>query len=165
MADFAKASLTISFVAYTGDGNSLTMEVVAEDNNNKTTFYPGDTVYFRLYQIGTFNYEIGTTSGNIVFQSSSTSSEDEDLIFENTADPVSLSKPATSLTSTYWYGRSLGTLTLVGESSVKAANVGYAVANVKYTSPYKLYALQNACSSIPAGLDKFAVLIYANEVI
>lgn len=164
-SSLAKATLTIEFSFEGSADNSLILEVVAEDNDNKTRFIPGDTVFFRLYQIGDFSYEIGSTNGSVSFVRDGSSILEDDITFTNEGRTVNLSKPATTLSSSFWYGRSLGGLTLSGYNNITSTLDGYGVVNVKYNAPYKLYSLTNGCSSIPVGLDKFIVLIYAYEIV
>lgn len=165
MADLAKASLTIEFSFDGADGHNLILEVVAEDNNGKTTFTPGDNVYFRLYQVGDFNYNIGTTSGSVsLSRSDLLSDEEDDLIFTPSERTNNTKKPVHSVTNIYWYGNSLGSLSHTG-TSFSVSQDGYGVANIKYKSLYKEYLLSNACSFIPADIGKFTVLVYAEEII
>ena len=168
MADLAKASLTIEFVSSVADGHSLSLEVASEDNNGKTSFAPGDSVYFRLYQIGDFNYNIGSTNGSIALTNNNLlSDEEEDITFEPNDKVKDLQKPIDTLTNIYWYGNSLGSLTKATESSITLGTsaTGYGVTNIKYTSPYKKYLLTNGCNFIPPEIGKFVVLIHAEEVL
>lgn len=168
MADLAKASLTIEFVSSVADGHSLSLEVVSDDNNGKTSFAPGDSVYFRLYQVGDFDYNIGTTNGSIsLINSYLLSNEEEDVTFEPNDKAKDLQKPIDTLINIYWYGNSLGGVTKATDNTITLNNVAteYGVANVQYNSPYKKYLLANGCNFIPPETGKFVVLIYAEEVL
>lgn len=166
MANLAKASVVIEFAFSGRDGNSLVLEVNADDNNGKTTFLPGDSVYFRLYKIGDFQYNLGSTSGNISFIGDNYYSDElVDLTFTLDEPSQSSNKPISSITSVYWYGTSLGTINVVDSSIFQPVNTGYAVATVGYKSPYTKYLLSNACSFIPAETGKYLVLVHAEEII
>lgn len=168
MADLAKASLTIEFVSSTADGHSLSLEVNENDNNGKTSFSVGDTVYFRLFQIGDFDYNIGSTNGSINLNNSSLlADKEEDVTFEPGDKTKDLQSPIDTISNVYWYGNSLGSVTKTGFNSIVLGTQAdsYGVANIKYKSPYKKYSLINGCNFIPPDIGKFVVLIYAYEVI
>jgi hypothetical protein len=71
-------------------------------------------------------------------------SVNEEIMFED-ADTANLGKPArTGIAQTGWYGRSLGSLSLLSDKvTVKAAAKGVGVAKVTYDALAHVYALSS----------------------
>lgn len=152
---------TTSIVCQFGDSNAaseanafLSAEIDDREtglNSGNTSFKPGDTAWFLVYMSanveldGAPEISAGTlTSG----QNVTGIVKEEQLTFQN-SNTASISVPATSLSSTKWLGRSLGSLSLSGnKTEVTASSKGVAVAKVKYLTNAIAFGLTS-----PATLD------------
>ena len=127
-------------------------------NAGKTTFFPGDDVYFFVYASSNVTYETPIPSaGSITALESETVSRTDDISFPN-VDTATISVPATGITSYKWLGNQLGALTLQDEMTVKADAIGVAVAKIEYTTVPDVYKLSSP--SILNGETEFTILIY-----
>lgn len=127
-------------------------------NGGRNAFIPGETVYILVYKSD--NVTITDTicsAGSMSAQGSVVVSQSEDLMFEDT-DTVTLGTPAhTGLTSTTWFGRSLGALTLQSDKvTARAASKGVAVAKVTYEALAQVYALSSPATL--NGVADFSIL-------
>ena len=163
----ANATIRVQFGNPDGSGGAglsgqLSAEVDARPeglNGGRSSFNPGETVYILIYKSD--NVTITDTvcsAGSMGAQGSTVVSKTEELMFED-VDSASLSVPAqSSLASTLWYGRSLGSLTLQSDKvTVRASSKGVGVAKVTYGALALIYAL-----SSPATLNgetDFSILV------
>jgi hypothetical protein len=129
-------------------------------NGGRTSFSPGETIYILVYK--SENVTITDTicsAGSITAQGSTALTLTEEVMFED-SDTSQLPKPSrlSSLASSLWYGRSLGSLTLQSDKmTVKAQSKGVAVAKVTYTAEASVYAL-TAPASLNGETD-FSILV------
>lgn len=112
-------------------------------NGGRNAFSPGETVYILVYKSD--NVSITDTicsAGSLSAQGSTIVDKADELMFED-ADTATLPVPARSgLSSTTWYGRNLGTLTLQSDKvTARASSKGVGVAKVTYEALAAVYAL------------------------
>lgn len=144
----ANATIRVQFGNASGDNapGHLSAEVDSRPtglNGGKTGFAPGETAFILVY--ASDNVSISETicsAGSLTAQGTTLVTVTDEVMFED-SDAASLSKPANgSLASTTWYGRSLGSLTLMGDkSTVKSSVKGVGVAKVSYEARALVYAL------------------------
>ena len=149
----ANATIRVQFGNPDGSGGSglsgqLSAEVDTRPdglNGGRSSFNPGETVYILVYKSD--NVTVTDTicsAGSMAAQGSTVVTKTEELMFED-ADTASLQVPAqSSLSSTVWYGRSLGNLTLQSDKvTVRASSKGVGVAKVTYGALALIYALSS----------------------
>jgi hypothetical protein len=149
----ANATIRVQFGSPDGAGASghLSAEVDSRPNGlngGKTAFQPGETVYILVYRSDNVSItETICSAGSLYAQGTVTVSLTDELMFED-SDTASLSVPArSSLSSSVWYGRDLGPLTLQADKvTVKAASKGVGVAKVSYEALAQIYALASPAS-------------------
>lgn len=152
MADENKAyaSIQISFGEDEAGGDadankSITIELDEVANNGKTTFEFGEKANLRIF---TFPENMvlenaestdGTPSGPA--GTGTVTIEDEQVTFTN-SDSASPSKPVMGGTLSYeWLGKSLGTISLQEDGTLKVPNKGTGVALISYTSRFRKASL------------------------
>ena len=151
------ASLVINFGDTDKDGESnivLDAEVNEEDNNGKTSFLAGDTVYFRIYHSG--NYTVTQTMGSTSIYNRNVSSviTDEEVHFTFSAT-ANTDKLITSLVNYSWMGNNLGAISKSNYSEVTcgvADNIG--IAKITYNTNYDLWQFNS-----PSTPDTYSVII------
>jgi len=110
------ANITVSFGTDSGTGDGhLSAEVDGRDdglNGGETSFEPGDTAYFLVYRSDNVSIDsVECSAGSITSASAGLVTKEQDLSFAGT-DSATLSVPASSITSTTWLGKTLGSLSL-----------------------------------------------------
>lgn len=150
----ANATIRVQFGSPDGAGGASGHLSAAVDsrstglNGGKTAFQPGETVYILVYKSDNVSItETICSAGSLSAQGTATVTITDELMFED-SDTASLSVPArSSLATSVWYGRSLGSLTLQGDKvTVKAASKGVGVAKVSYEALAQVYALASPVS-------------------
>ena len=151
-----ESSIKIEFKISCEDVDSfLSVELDAVLNEGRTCFLYGEKVFFRVYHSPRLTITTDSSAGIIFFESADNEgSLEEDISFVST-DEASTSKFILSLDSYTWYGRSLGLLLQIGETSIRASNSGLAIADVHYTTQYDVYSILLS----DQGLESFPVLI------
>lgn len=169
-------SITVRFGPGSGDGDGkqghLSAEIDDRDtglNNGKTSFAPGDTVYFLVYKSNNVLYDTPVaTAGAIRFQSSETVTKTQQVSFTG-EHSASLSVPAIQIKNVQWIGRALGAVTLdpAGQIVKIAPNdnpsqlVG--MCNITYTARADAWALASpsiaAVSGLEAGAEEYEISI------
>jgi len=160
-------TLVVNFqVGGSGSGSVLTAEVDGRSdgfNGGKTTFGPGDSPVFLIFKTTNVTITSVTVSAGVVTPlGQGNFFVEQDLQFSN-QDNVSLTKPINgSFQTQKWLGNDLGALTLIGETSVKAADAGGnnpGVNRVTYNSFYRAYRISNVPFPLN-GETEFPVLAY-----
>ncbi len=162
----ATASTTIqvtfgaSAAAASAANATMTAEIDSRSdglNAGKTSFLPGDSVYFLVYmssnvQVASIVASAGTVSpaGRVTVQ------KNEDIQFQNT-DTASLSFPASSIVSQTWMGADLGQLTQTDAGNIKAGSSGVAVCRVTLNCPAQAYVLSSPATL--NGLTDYSILV------
>lgn len=129
-------------------------------NGGRTSFNPGDTAYILVYKSDNVQIEDVVCSSGSITRGQEIVVDVEDEIFFEDSDTATLNKPcqSTALSSTRWFGRSLGSLSLQSDKmTVKASAKGVAVAKVGYRARAIVYALTS-----PASIDgetDFSILV------
>lgn len=127
-------------------------------NGGDTAFAPGDTAYFLVWKSANVTCDTPRTSaGSIVGASPGVVQREQDVQFADT-DEATLAVPATGIVSVTWLGRSLGSLQLQGEMTLKASAKGVAVARVTYNTAPSAHGLVSPLTL--AGLTDFSILVY-----
>lgn len=145
-SDLVKVNTTITFgkTCVETSQPSLTLEVNSEDNNDSSSFAPGDTVYIRCYP-GGFSPEYSTSAGTLRVVSVNVyeTIKDEYMVFAR-ASTINTSKPIKSIESIICEGRQAPygfhqvDLTTIMVSGV---DIWSGVAKISYTSFYDKLAL------------------------
>lgn len=158
------ANFSISFGTNDSGGASghLSAEVDGRSdglNAGKTSFLPGDTAHFLVYSSDNVSYDSPIASSGSISSGSEGISvvKETDIQFAD-SDTATLQVPAQSIQSVTWMGTSLGDLSLVDSTTVKAGSKGVAVARVKYSAQADAWAL-NSPSSV-GGLTDFSILVF-----
>lgn len=162
----ANATIRVQFGSPDGaSGSGMTGHLSAEIdtrpdglNGGRNAFSPGETVYILVYKSD--NVSITDTicsAGSMSADGTTVVSKTEELMFED-ADTATLQLPARSaLSSTTWYGRSLGTLTLQSDKvTARASSKGVGVAKVTYEALAQIYALTSPATL--NGVTDFSIL-------
>lgn len=156
MAEIVTASLTINF-ADGGEGSSQFLVEVDDretgPNEGRTSFRPGDTVHLLLYASDNVsNIRSFTTAGSLASGSLVEVWREEVISFakEREASPRYPVVPGSF--SFDWYGPSAGSITLVDNKFVAAAEA-IAIGKVKYRARARTYSLSGV--SYPAALVVF----------
>lgn len=158
------ANITISFGEQDAAGANahLSAEVDGRDtgyNAGKTSFAPGDIATFLVYKSANVAYDTPVPSAGSIRNKAIgvVVTKEDDIQFPDT-DTASLSIPSTGIVAVTWLGRSLGGLTLVSPTEIKASAKGVAVARVRYTCVADAWEL--ASPATLAGLTDFAILVF-----
>jgi hypothetical protein len=177
MADitYPNTSLTITFEVEGGAEKiyQLSAEVNAEDNNGKTKFTFGDTVFYRVYKsTNVASMLVFTSDGSEALVSSSlyTIIEDEIVVFSGSSE-ANTTKPMISLISATAMGHSaLGSISANGQVGVRCSKESsgpldpvVGVYKVTYRSLYSLRKLYNVPQPVGFGIGDFTsypVLVY-----
>lgn len=131
-------------------------------NEDKTSFIGGDAVFYGVYKENVLGFTQKNSAGQISFVSNVERTKVDTITFADT-NTASLSFPVKSISSVEWLGTSLGSLTYIGNSQVKATNPGCAIAKVTYKSSATIYKLQ-APGTINGNSD-FSIIICINELV
>lgn len=152
----AEQSINITFVtSEVAVGEALVVELDAEKNENKTQFLYGEKAYFRVYTYPeSMPITITESDGNITLEGSGTSEEEEQIIFPKTKEGL-CSKPVKSITSSKWFGNSLGSVSAEG-TKISVPSEGVAVLKLKYKADFKRYAL----SLTSKDEESYTVIVY-----
>lgn len=160
----ANATIRVQFGNPDGSGVSghLSAEVDTRPdglNGGRSAFSPGEMVYILVYKSDSVSItDTVCSAGSMSAQGSTVVTKTEELMFED-ADRASLPVPARSgLTSTVWYGRSLGSLTLQSDKvTACSSSKGVGVAKVTYDAMALIYALTSPASL--NGETDFSILV------
>jgi len=142
------ATIQVQFSADAASNLYIDAEINSDDNNGKTTFLPGDSVYFRVYANVTF--ATTPTAGTVTTEETGFTEELEDYVtFTEEGDTTdTVSKLIHTLDSYTWYPSSggLGTITQADaanevQCSGSPSNTNPGVAKVNYTTTYTLMKL------------------------
>lgn len=127
-------------------------------NQGRTSFKPGDVVYFLVYKSANVVYDSPIASAGCITSHGATAvPQTADLAFPNVRT-ATIGKPATGITASQWLGNALGALTLVDEMTVQAEVQGVAVARVSTAAPADLWSLSSPASI--NGLTDYSILIF-----
>lgn len=157
------ATLLIDFNPGTGGDATghLSAEVDSRPdglNAGKTSFAPGDDVYFFIYASSNVTYDPPVVSaGSVTDVNDSVITREDDVAFAN-VDTASLPVPAQAVTTHKWLGKALGDLTLRDEMTLQADTAGVAVARVAYTAAPDTWKLSSPTSV--NGETDFSILVY-----
>jgi hypothetical protein len=159
----AYGSLTINLQpkdADDGDGSEASASIGLELNddlnldsegNAKSQFDFGEAIHIRCF-IKPVDLEVNPaeiTDGSVTGPAGggTMTIENEAVTFQN-SDTANTSKPITGGFSYSWLGKSLGSLVVQEDGSLKSSQVGTAVAKVSYSSTF-----QNITASVPPRND------------
>lgn len=142
------ATIQVQFSAEDASNIYIDAEVNSDDNNGKTTFLPGDSVYFRVYS--NVDFDQTPSAGTVTTEDTNLTESLEDYVTftEEDDNTDTVSKLITTIDSYEWYPTDggLGTLTK-GDSenevvcSGEPSKTNPGVAKVTYTTTYTLMKL------------------------
>ena len=129
-------------------------------NQGKTSFAPGDDVYFFVFH--SVNVELDlleSSAGQIYKVTDEVICKDQTLSFAH-IDTVSLSYPATAITNRVWFGNDLGSILLVGQTTAKITEINKTgVAEIDYDTIAHVYKLTGV-PTVLGGKSEYSVTIY-----
>ena len=143
-----------------GSAGSLTLAIESEDNDGKSSFYPGDLIKLRLYASPSSLLEsvtVHASKGSITTSAIATDSFEENVTFINGEGSVGHTIETASIT---WYGTDLGSISYNSgnSSSVYSQVDGMGIGKVTYTAKY----LPISYSSISGDFDPVLIWVEAN---
>ncbi len=157
----AEQRVTASIVVQFGERSDavLVAELDQDKNGGKTSFAPGDAVWFRVY--ADTGYSVHQSSGNTAQSGGGTSDETEQLVFAF-EDTARVAKPIKALGAATWYGASPGSVTKLGTNQVRIPkNDKPYVGKLEYKADYDSWKLTPP--TIPAGQEyAIVVVVVAN---
>lgn len=129
-----------------------------ESDTDKTTFYPGDTVPYRIFLVGTLLFHT-STHGTIAANGSGSKSVTDEYVDVNGSE-VSLDYPVASGLSMSWTGKvydengaqvsSPATPTLQADNRTLVLDAPrYGILKLSYSSTYSKYELSGVPTNIP----------------
>ncbi|MBF0283151.1 MAG: hypothetical protein HQL51_01680 [Magnetococcales bacterium] len=142
------ASIQVEFGGAAAGADHLSAELDARPdglNNGKTSFLPGETVYFLIYKSPSLKVDAVIPSAGRVTPGPAVGGveKEADLVFDD-ADSAALPVPAVGLVDVIWLGTHLGGLTLQSDGlTVKAASSGVAVARVRFHATPEAWGLDS----------------------
>lgn len=155
------ADFQIAFGAGSGDQAHLSATIDSRAdgyNQGRTSFRPGDVVYFLVHKSANVTYDHPVASaGGITSHGSTTVLQTDDLAFPNVRT-ATLSLPTSGIQSSQWLGNALGALSLVDEMTVQADVQGVAVARVTSAAPADVWSLSSPASI--NGLTDYSIIIF-----
>ena len=142
-----------------GDTGSLTLAIESEDNNGRTSFYPGDVIHLRLYAAPSSLLEsvsVHATKGSITTSSITTDTFEEEIVFTNGESSVSHTIESASIE---WYGTDLGSISYNAgiSSTITSQTKSMGIGQVTYTARY----LPIIYSSISGDFDPVLIWVEA----
>jgi len=158
MAEKVLATYVLDFGAdVTG---SLTIALNSDDNNGKTSFYPGDLIKLRVYAAPSSildNITVNATNGSLTIDAVTTDTFEEDVTFTNGSGSVSHTIETANIS---WYGVDLGNISYqAGSSSEISSQVsGMGIGNVTYTAKY----VQINFMSVSGNFDPVLIWVESN---
>lgn len=165
MADKPYASLTVNFgEAALADGEgSISLELDDELNGEDSNFDFGEKVHIRCFTfpvdlpLGSAQATDGSVSGPT--GTGTLTVTDEVIQFQN-GNSANPSKPITTLISSEWVGKkTLGSISVQADGSIRASQSGTAVLKISYTSTYRKIQLTVTPPS-PLPDDQYPVIVY-----
>lgn len=166
MATTVTTSLVVNFEA--GDADAvLDAEIDDRDdgmNKGNTSFVAGDRVGYLIYKTSNVALQNQIASaGSLISRGTEVIAVEEFIAFANEKE-VALPRPVYSgWTSPVWYGRNLGGVTVVNETTARIGTEGVGVCKVKYNTLAYKWELQS-----PSSLNSettFDILIYVPGVV
>lgn len=138
MSNIPTTTVRVTFGQTVGRGDTyLSAEIDSREdglNGGKTSFAPGETVYFLVHKGANVTIDsVEASAGTASLGSEIEYAKEDDVIFEG-ASTASLPMPSLGIVSVRWMGRALGDVTLGTDAqTLTASSAGVAVARVKYT--------------------------------
>lgn len=157
-ANNTSASTTISFAVVNPDGSSSAIEVQLDEeaSGNKSSFAPGDSVYFLVHtNPQSLTVTVDTTMGTVSANGTKSVPVSDDLQYVKSKS-ATLSRIPNGSVTTAWIGRAGGARTISGrEVSVPAEVNG--ILHCTYNTTAKSYKLSGV--TIPPGATETQVLV------
>jgi|PlaIllAssembly_1097288.scaffolds.fasta_scaffold00090_8 hypothetical protein len=160
MANVVTTSIVVQFSTGAAAQGLLLVEVDDRDpaagglNGGKTSFAPGDPVNLLLYKTANVTLNAAIVSlGSIAAGTSVTVAKEEDVIFAGEVETTT-KYPVSGGFSYTWVGASLGTISLVGENTLRvpepaAGSYAVGVAKVKYNATATVYKITHSDPGLP----------------
>ena len=112
------ANTTVTF-STSGSTDSLTIELDAERNSDKTSFSYGQKCYFRIYGASLDSLIVSATAGTIKSEGMYTSDRDSENIQFIDDHEYEFSYPINGVTSFEWFGQNLGAVTKTSSTAIQ----------------------------------------------
>lgn len=160
------ASIRVTFGnEYSGSDAHLSAEIDDREgglNGGRTTFAPGDSVWFLVYKSANVVIDsVVTSAGSITLGGAVSVTKDVELEFPDTNSATS-DIPVNAISAPIWLGTSLGALTLQEDKmTITAARKGVAVCKVSSESTATSYKL-TAPATLPGPdgpVTEFSVVV------
>lgn len=156
-------TIVVNFDNVTGSQSVLTAEIDSRSdgfNNGKTTFQGGDQPVYLVFKTQDVTITDQEPSEGIIAPFATGQLDVEQIIQFPNEREQSLSRVAVPGTLAWtWLGNGLGTLTLIGQTAVRADIEGVGVAQVTYKAAFEAFQLTNVPFPIVPGVTTFPVLI------
>lgn len=169
MAKDVKSQIALSFKlscqsSQEGTGHKISVSLDEERNTNKTCFLYGDLVYFRIYTTPAImkvrvSPSFSPSSGSI-FSYGEQVEEVKQRVTLAQEQEVNLDKAIGEVKRITSYGNLFPDYVKTGESQLHCHRPAIVVADIIYTTQYRLYAV----TIVPQPTEEFPVLILIEEV-
>lgn len=119
---------------------SMSLEINADDNGGKTSFYDTDVAVLRFFTDSVLNYEVSSNIGNASKRASYITLQYTEIISFNKNLEASLTYLPLGSVSYQWIGQSLGYVQVNGKT-IRLSNAGTGILKVSYTTRYDLVSI------------------------
>ena len=156
-------TLVVNFADKDGSKSLLKAEIDNRPkgyNNGKTSFAPGDDVYFFVFHSSNVKIDlIDSSAGQVYKVKDETICKDQTISFPH-KDSASLDYPTTAITNQVWFGNDLGNVLLTSETSVLIqVNDKTGVVELDYDTIAHVYKLTGVPTQL-GGKSEYSVTIY-----
>ena len=161
--NIAKASIVLTFAASCAEeeGHYITAEMDDEKNQGKTCFLYGEKIYFRVITIPKdMNIRLESSDGSVSNEGTGYFEYEEDVQFANTNE-ANTQYPIDSIISSEWLGNSLGSISVIGDNTIRTTESGVAILRLRYGVTYRSYAATVG----PRDYPEYSILVYIEEVL
>lgn len=162
MASTVTATLTVQFTSDSAD-SLLKLEIDGRAgglNGGKTSFSPGDSVYYLKYKTSDVTELAHVASaGSISGAGTGSTAQEEYIVITSQNTSGNVSYPISSGWTYQWLGNNLGQVKRVGETGWRLAssitNTDVGVLKVNYNAAFSAYRL----SAVDLNIDQVAIVV------
>lgn len=163
MADLAKTATRVTFSSESDTSVIFTFEINEELNNNKSSFLQGEPVYINLFRVLDVN-NVGSTNGNVTLYKTKQKKTIKEVLYFTNSRTVDVNYPVDQSGNIdfIWYGNSLGNISVINNSTIKANKSGYGVGIISYTTLYDIYKLTTP-KDIPNNEER-GIIVFGSDI-
>ena len=119
---------------------NCSLEIAAEDNQNKTEFYDSDTVLLRFFSNSPVNYTVQASAGYVTKRAQKIPLQMiETITFKNSKSENLQYLPVNNIINAQWIGINLGNVRL-NKKNISISKEGIGILKVTYQTQYDLIA-------------------------